>query len=338
MNPSYIVPIKTLLERGVHFGHRASRWNPKMAPYIHGKRNQIHISDLKETLRGLLRAAGFLERLSADGKQVLMVGTKRQAQTLIRETAEKLGMPYVTERWLGGTLTNFQTIRSRLRRLEELEAMEAGGGFQNLSKREIARLLREKRKIARNLEGIRNMQTLPGALLIIDPKKEKTAVKEARRMGIPSLAILDTDCDPETVDIPIPGNDDALRSLQVLTEKLALAISNGRQAHAQFLAEEERRRSEEEAKKLEAKKAKIEQQKRKAAEQLELDKVLKKAREERAKRQAEEAAREARGGEDSKPAAGDAAPEAVKTEAPVGEKAPKGETKPGPMGPEPVEG
>ncbi|MCA9321595.1 MAG: 30S ribosomal protein S2 [Planctomycetes bacterium] len=327
----YGVPIKTLLECGVHFGHRASRWNPKMEPYIHGKRNLIHIIDLKETLRGLIKACAFLQGLSAEGHQILFVGTKRQAQTLVQQVADNVNMPYVAERWLGGTLTNNETVRSRLRRLDELEALEGADGYAGLSKREISRLLREKRKISRNLHGIRNMKGLPGAMIIVDPRKEKTAVKEARRMGVPTVAILDTDCDPGLIDIPIPGNDDALRSLQVLMAKLGEAISNGRQAHVQFLAEEQKRRADDDAKKDEGRKHKLEQNKKKAAEQVELEKILKKARDERTRRMSEAEGAQARA-EAGEPES-EAKPEAA---APV--EGATGETKPGPNGPEPVEG
>ncbi|MFT7617006.1 MAG: small subunit ribosomal protein S2 [Planctomycetota bacterium] len=326
----FAVPIKTLLEAGVHFGHRASRWNPRMAPYIFGKRNLIHIIDLKETLRGLIKACSFLQGIASEGQTVLFVGTKRQAQSLIATEAAKIEMPYVAERWLGGILTNFTTIRSRLRRLEQLEAMESDGTFETLKKKEISRILREKQKIFRNLHGIRNMNGLPGALVVVDPRKEKTAVAEARKMGIPVIAILDTDCDPSTVDIAVPGNDDALRSLQVLLAKMTESIVNGRQAHAQFLAQEVKRKAETAQKKDQAKKNKLEGQKKKAAEQAELDKILKKSRDERERRLSEQAGQEARA---EKP---EAAP--APTAGEVKSSADVAETKPGPTGPESVEG
>ncbi len=321
----YGVPVKTLLEAGVHFGHRASRWNPRMAPYIFGKRNLIHILDLKETLRGLIKACTFLQGMATEGHKILFVGTKRQAQNLIETEAAKVEMPYVAERWLGGTLTNFATIKSRVRRLEQLEAMEREGNFDGMSKSHMSRLMREKKKIFRNLDGIRKLDGLPGALVVVDPRKEKTAVNEARKVGIPVVAILDTDCDPTTIDIPIPGNDDALRSIQVLLSKLSEAINNGRQAHAQFVAAEEKRRADENKKREEQKKAKLETQKKKASEQAELEKILKKAREERERRIADEEGAQAR--EENTPA-----PESKAPAADVGE------TKPGPSGPEPVEG
>ena len=249
----YGVPVKTLLECGVHFGHRASRWNPKMAPFIHGKRNLIHIIDLKETLRGLLKACSFLQKLSSDGHQVLFVGTKRQAQSLVQQVAENVSMPYVADRWLGGTLTNFQTIRSRLKRLEELEIIETSEAVGQLSKKEVAAILREKRKIARNLQGIRKMEGMPGAIVVIDPRKEKTAVNEARKMGVPCIAILDTDCDPTLIDIPIPGNDDAMRSVQLILSRLGDAMDAGLKNWQAKAAELE---------KIEADKRKVEEAKR----------------------------------------------------------------------------
>jgi small subunit ribosomal protein S2 len=220
--------VKELIDAGIHFGHRVSRWNPKMAPYIFGKRNLIHIIDVKETLRGLLRAQKFLRKLIADGKDVLIVGTKRQARQAVLREAERTGMPYVIERWLGGTLTNFRTIRSRLARLEELEAMEADGSLQQYSKKMISSLTREKRKITRNLAGIRTMDRLPGALILIDPHKEHIAVKEARKLGIPTVALLDTDSDPDLIDLPIPGNDDAMRAIDLICKHMGDAIAEGK--------------------------------------------------------------------------------------------------------------
>lgn len=321
----YAVPVKTLLEAGTHFGHRASRWNPKMGPYIFGKRNLIHIIDLKQTLRGLLKACLFLQELSATGQQILFVGTKRQAQSVVIAEASKLGMPFVAERWLGGTLTNFEVVRSRLRRLEELEAQEAEGTSSGLSKKEVATIVREKRKIYRNLHGLRKMTNLPGAMIIVDPKKEKTAVREAQKMGIPTVALLDTDCDPTVIDIPVPGNDDALRSIQVLLGKIAEAIQNGQQAHQQFLAEEQKRRAEEEQRADQSRRAKAEEHKKKQAEQAELEKILKKAREERARRKSEEEGMAARL-EAGAPVEGDAAP--------ASDGGAATDVKPGPLGPE----
>lgn len=222
--------VKDLIDAGVHFGHRASRWNPKMKPYIYGKRNLIHIIDLKETVRGILRATKYFQRIASGGGLILFVGTKRQATDTIIEQAKRCGMPYVTERWLGGTLTNFSTIRSRLKRLEELENILDGELALTFSKKMISSLSRERRKIQRNLEGIRTMTRLPEALLVIDPHREKIAVTEARKLGIKVVALMDTDCDPDTVDLPIPGNDDSMRSIEIVLSRLTDAIIEGRAA------------------------------------------------------------------------------------------------------------
>jgi small subunit ribosomal protein S2 len=222
--------VKDLIDAGVHFGHRASRWNPKMKPYIYGKRNLIHIIDLKETVRGLLRAIKFFNRVAASNGLILFVGTKRQAADTIIEQCNRSGMPYVTERWLGGTLTNFRTIRSRLQRLEELESILDGEQAQSYSKKMIATLSRERRKIERNLRGIRHMNRLPEALLVIDPRREHIAVAEARKLGIKVVALLDTDCDPDSVDLPIPGNDDSMRSIELVLSRLTDSVLEGKAA------------------------------------------------------------------------------------------------------------
>ncbi len=218
--------VQKLIESGIHFGHRVSRWNPKMQPYIFGKRNLIHIIDIRETVKGLLRARKFLAGVVNKGGDVLFVGTKRQARSAIMKVAERTKMHYVAERWLGGTLTNYRTIRSRLARLEELEAIEAGGTAE-YSKKMIATLNRERRKIKRNLEGIRRMSKLPSALVLIDVKREHIAAKEARKLGIPVIGLIDTDSDPDMVDIPIPGNDDAMRAIELICEALGDAIMEG---------------------------------------------------------------------------------------------------------------
>lgn len=215
------------MEAGVHFGHRVSRWNPKMAPYIFGRRNLIHIINLSETVKGLIRAYYFLKKLTAEGQTVLFVGTKRQAKLVIRKEAERGRMPYVAERWLGGTLTNFSTIHTRLARLEELERMEKDGSIDSMGKKMASTLRRERRKIARNLEGIRQMEKLPGAIIIVDPQKEHLAVHEAAKLNIPTIALMDTDSDPDMIDIPIPGNDDAMRSIEIIFGKLTDAIVAG---------------------------------------------------------------------------------------------------------------
>ena len=222
------IAVKDLIDAGVHFGHRASRWNPKMKPYIYGKRNAIHIIDLKETVRGLLRATKFFNRVASNNGLILFVGTKRQAaETLVAECA-RAGMPYVTERWLGGILTNFRTIRSRLERLEELEQTLDGEQALTFSKKMISTLTRERKKIQRNLEGIRHMTRLPEALFVVDPHREKNAVTEARKLGIKVVALIDTDCDPDVVDLPIPGNDDSMRSIELILRRLTDAIIEGK--------------------------------------------------------------------------------------------------------------
>jgi len=255
-----IVQVKDLIESGVHFGHRASRWNPKMRPYIYGKRNLIHIIDLRETVRGLLRAYRYLSQVASKGSLVLFVGTKRQAKEAIEREANRCGMPYVNERWLGGTLTNYRTIRDRLKRLQELEGLwlppgdnagkmnmvaymrsmlnESGkleltkapesAEIRRYSKKMVATLNRELTKIRRNLEGIREMSRMPDALIVVDPKREHIAVLEAQRVGIPTVALIDTDSDPDTVDLPIPGNDDSIRSIELMLAKLADAVLEGR--------------------------------------------------------------------------------------------------------------
>jgi small subunit ribosomal protein S2 len=220
--------VKKLIEAGVHFGHRVSRWNPKMKPYIYGRKNSIHILDIRETLRGLLRAKKYLNQVATGGSLVLFVGTKRQATDTVQEQALRCGMPFVSERWLGGALTNFRTIRSRLGRLEELEAIKNSDEINTYSKKMQSALTREYRKIYRNLNGLRTMNRLPECLVIVDPSKEKNAIREAKRLGITTVAIIDTDSDPESVDLPIPGNDDGIRSIELLLGQLADAILAGK--------------------------------------------------------------------------------------------------------------
>ncbi len=222
------VLVKELIEAGVHFGHRASRWNPKMRPYIYGRRNLIHIIDVRETIRGLLRARKYLQRVTAGGSLVLFVGTKRQASETISQQAQRCGMPFVSDRWLGGTLTNFRTIRSRLSRLEELEALRAGDDLASYSKKMQSALSREYRKMYRNLNGIRTMSRLPECLVIVDPRKEKNAVREARKLGVTTISLIDSDCDPDEVDLPIPGNDDSIRSIELIMQLLADAVLAGK--------------------------------------------------------------------------------------------------------------
>ncbi len=237
--------VKQLIDSGIHFGHRASRWNPKMKPYIFGKRNLIHIIDIKETLKGILLAKAFIGKTVAAGKDLLIVGTKRQARKAVQEHAERTGMHWVNDRWLGGTLTNFREIRKRVSRLDYLEQLEADGMLDTYSKKEGASLRREMRKIQRNLGGIRKMTRLPGALLVIDQKREIIAVREARKMGIPVVCLLDTDSDPDIVDIPIPGNDDAMRAIDLVVSTLTDAVAESmklRQALSKDSGEEQPRR------------------------------------------------------------------------------------------------
>jgi len=222
------IVIKDILEAGVHFGHKTSRWNPKMRPYIYARRNKIHIIDLKETVRGLVRAQKYLQKVSAQGSLVLFVGTKRQAAESVAAVAQRCGMPYCTERWLGGTLTNFRTIRSRLRRLEELDGLESTGEIASFSKKRQSRLNRELEKIRRNLGGVREMNRLPEAIIVVDPTKEKNAVRECQSLGIKVVALIDTDSDPDKVDLPIPGNDDSIRSIALIMNYLGDAIASGR--------------------------------------------------------------------------------------------------------------
>ncbi|MDX1964092.1 MAG: 30S ribosomal protein S2 [Pirellulales bacterium] len=219
---------KELIEAGVHFGHRASRWNPKMRPYIHGRRNLIHIIDVKETLRGLLRAKKYLKQVAANNSLILFVGTKRQAQDCLNRECTRAGMPFAAERWLGGTLTNFRTIRSRLTRLEEVEKIMNSEEFNAYSKKAQSALKREHRKMYRNLNGIRTMNRVPEVMVVIDPKKEKNSIREARKLGVTVVALIDTDCDPDLVDLPIPGNDDSIRSIELIVQQLADAILEGK--------------------------------------------------------------------------------------------------------------
>ena len=220
--------VKALVDSGVHFGHRVSRWNPKMQPYIKGKRNMIHIMDVKETMKGLIRAKKLLQQLVAQGKDVLFVGTKRQARHAIQEEANRCGMHYVNERWLGGTLTNFRTIRARLNRLEELEKLWATGQIDTFSKKMKSSLQREMTKIKTNLDGIRKMERMPGVMFLVDTRREHIAVKEARKLGVPTIALIDTDSDPDLIDLPIPGNDDAMRAVEIILHELADSIIEGK--------------------------------------------------------------------------------------------------------------
>ncbi|MBS3971304.1 MAG: 30S ribosomal protein S2 [Clostridia bacterium] len=225
-----VISMKQLLEAGVHFGHQTRRWNPKMARYIFTERNGIYIIDLQKTVKMVEDAYNFIRDVAASGKKILFVGTKKQAQESVKEEAERSGQFYVNERWLGGMLTNFGTIRKRVERLYELEKMEVDGTFDLLPKKEVAQLMHERDKLQRFLGGIKEMTELPGALFVVDPRKERIAIAEAKRLHIPIVAIVDTNCDPDEVDIVIPGNDDAIRAVKLLTAKMADAVIEGAQA------------------------------------------------------------------------------------------------------------
>ena len=220
--------MKELLEAGVHFGHQTKRWNPKMKEYIFGQRNGIYIIDLGKTVKLFREALEFVTNLAAEGRTILFVGTKRQAKDVIAEEAQRCGMYYVNERWLGGLLTNFATIQRSLGRLRDLEAMSTDGRYETLSKKEIARNEKERKKLQKNLEGIRGMSRLPDAVFIVDSKKEQIAVDEARKLKIPVIGIVDTNCDPDEVDFIVPGNDDALRAIRLFASKIAEAVMSGR--------------------------------------------------------------------------------------------------------------
>jgi small subunit ribosomal protein S2 len=222
------VTMKELLEAGVHFGHQTRRWNPKMKDYIFGERSGIYIIDLQETLRLFQESLNFVEELAAQGRTVLFVGTKRQAREAIAEEAQRCGMPYVNERWLGGLLTNFVTIRRSLERIKELEMIGSEGRRERLTKKELARLDKERTKLERNLLGIKNMRALPDAVFVIDTRNEQIAVLEARKLKIPVVGVVDTNCDPDQVDYVIPGNDDALRAIKLFAGRIADAVINGR--------------------------------------------------------------------------------------------------------------
>jgi small subunit ribosomal protein S2 len=222
------ITMKSLLEAGVHFGHQKRRWNPKMKKYIFVERSGIYIIDLQKTMECLERALDAVAGCVKDGKMLLFVGTKKQAKDVIRDEARRCEMPYVTERWLGGMLTNFKTIVNNVRRLEELEAMEADGRLAALSKKEATRLMKQRLKLERALDGIRNMHGLPGMVFVVDTRKEKIAVAEARRLRIPIIGIVDTNCDPDNIDLPIPGNDDAIRSIRLFSRAISNTIAEAK--------------------------------------------------------------------------------------------------------------
>ena len=222
------ISMKAMLEAGVHFGHQTRRWNPKMARFIFGERNNIHIIDLQKTVKELKKAYQWLKEQAADGKTILMVGTKKQAQDVVKAEAERVGMPYVAEKWLGGMLTNYQTVRKSLARLEELETWERDGVFRVLSKKEVSRLTKEMARMRRTLTGIRTLTRLPDVIFVVDPAEEEMAVSEGRKLNIPIVAVCDTNCDPDLITHPIPGNDDAARSIKLFVNIIAEAINEGR--------------------------------------------------------------------------------------------------------------
>ncbi len=246
-----VISMKQLLEAGVHFGHQTRRWNPKMKKYIFTERNGIYIIDLQKTVKKIEEAYNFVRQLSADGGTVLFVGTKKQAQESVREEANRSGMFYVNQRWLGGTLTNFRTIRKRINRLKDIERMEEDGTFDVLPKKETVELLKEKERLLKFLGGIKDMKKLPDALFVIDPRKESIAIAEARKLNIPIIGIVDTNCDPDEIDYVIPANDDAIRAVKLLTSKMADAVVEGRQGteidEQEEVAEEATQNKEEKA-------------------------------------------------------------------------------------------
>ena len=237
-----VVAMKQLLEAGVHFGHQTRRWDPKMAEYIFQARNGIHIIDLQKTSKKLDEAYSFMKEQAEEGKTVLFVGTKKQAQECMKEAAVKCGMFYVNQRWLGGMLTNFKTIKARVQRLKDLEAMEQDGTFEVLPKKEVINLKKEMEKLEKNLGGIKEMETIPDIIFLVDPKKEATAILEAKKLNIPVVGLVDTNCNPEDLDYPIPGNDDAIRAVKLIADVMANAIIEGKQGEtfedAQEFAEE----------------------------------------------------------------------------------------------------
>ncbi len=231
------VTLKQLLEAGVHFGHQTRRWNPKMAKYIFGEKNGIYIINLEKTLTALQSACEYVKQAVSRGEVILFVGTKKQAQESIRTAADELQMPYVNQRWLGGMLTNYETIRKSLHKLDEIDTMEREGTYQFLAKKEVNRIKKKGEKLNKVLSGIRNMKRLPGAVFIIDPTKEEIAVQEARKLGIPIVALIDTNCDPDLINHPIPGNDDAIRSIKLIVEAVKQSVIEGRNEH-QRIADE----------------------------------------------------------------------------------------------------
>lgn len=235
-----VISMKQLLEAGVHFGHQTRRWNPKMDRYIFTERNGIYIIDLQKTVKKVEEAYNFVRQIAEEGKTILFVGTKKQAQEAVKEESERSGQFFTNQRWLGGTLTNFQTIQKRIQRLHQLEKMEVDGTFEVLPKKEVIQLNKEKDRLVKFLGGIKGMKGLPGALFIIDPRKERIAIAEAKKLGIPIVAIVDTNCDPDEIDYVIPGNDDAIRAVRLITAKMADAVIEGSKGNVEnFEAQQE---------------------------------------------------------------------------------------------------
>ena len=234
-----VISMKQLLEAGVHFGHQTRRWNPKMAEYIFAERNGIYIIDLQKTAKKVEEAYAFVRDIAAEGGEVLFVGTKKQAQESIKEEAERVGMYYVNARWLGGMLTNFETIKKRIERLKQIKKMEEDGVFELLPKKEVTNLKNEVEKLEKYLGGIKDMTKIPACMFVVDPRKEKIAIAEAKKLGIPVVAIVDTNCDPDEVDYPIPGNDDAIRAVKLIASTITNAILEGKQGESFAVAEED---------------------------------------------------------------------------------------------------
>ena len=230
---------RNLINAGIHFGHALSRWNPKMKPYIYARRGMIHIINVRETLKGIILAKKLLSDTVASGKDIVFIGTKRQAQKAVKSAAESTGMHYVTTRWLGGTLTNFRTIHSRIQRLEELESMANDGSIETESKKRASTLKRELRKIKSNLEGIRKLNQIPGAIVVVDARKETLALREAKKMEVPTIAIIDTDSDPDLVDVAVPGNDDSVKAIEIIIGELAAAVAEGKTMHKTVARDDE---------------------------------------------------------------------------------------------------
>ena len=298
-----IASMRDLLEAGVHFGHRTPRWNPKMRPFIFGARGGIHIVDLQHTVRGLTAAQAFVRSVSAEGGDIIFVGTKQQAQEVVREEAARCGAHHVVHRWLGGTLTNFDTLRTRVQRLRELQVRQQAGDFERLTKKAAHTQVVEMARLEKRMGGIRNLSRLPAALFIIDPKREAIAVKEARRLSIPIIALADTNCDPDVVDYVIPGNDDSIRAVRAITEQIANAFLAGREEHERRAAE----RAAQAAREAEAAMAAAARAEQRAASTADMEAAMIAAAGEAASAAAASGSRET-GQPSATPAASDAAP------------------------------